>query len=269
MRQSINFKRIRNARDFLGIKNSEGRELDPAYPGGVFIRSAKLDSASGKDISKLIYEYNLCKIIDLRNWEEIKECPDVPIEGVKSYNIQILDASVPGISRETLADEELKKKAIELCGGEDKLHMSEMYRNLCRSDKSLSGFKEALQIIMNMEAEEGILWHCSEGKDRCGILSALFLHILGFDMDVIYEDYLASNITAKKNANKQYKIIKLMTRDEEKAALVRSFLIVDRLYLDAFFDEAVKRFGSVDELVYTGLGISKDECLRFRDKILI
>lgn len=38
-----------------------------------------------------------------------------------------------------------------------------------------------------------VLWHCTEGKDRCGLLSAVLLLTLGVKRSTIMEDYLLTN----------------------------------------------------------------------------
>ncbi|MDR2553363.1 MAG: tyrosine-protein phosphatase [Treponema sp.] len=46
--------------------------------------------------------------------------------------------------------------------------------------------------LLAESANTPLLFHCSAGKDRTGLASALLLHALGAARDVIMEDYLAS-----------------------------------------------------------------------------
>ena len=54
-----------------------------------------------------------------------------------------------------------------------------------------------------------VLWHCTEGKDRCGLLSAVLLLALGVERSTILEDYLLTNhvngtfFLQKKNISRQ------------------------------------------------------------------
>ena len=41
-----------------------------------------------------------------------------------------------------------------------------------------------------------VLWHCTEGKDRCGLLSATILFLLDVSEDDVMEDYLKTNKAA-------------------------------------------------------------------------
>jgi protein-tyrosine phosphatase len=44
-----------------------------------------------------------------------------------------------------------------------------------------------------LESDQPVLYHCTAGKDRTGITTALILTILKFDKETIYNDYLLSN----------------------------------------------------------------------------
>ena len=45
-----------------------------------------------------------------------------------------------------------------------------------------------------VEQREGaVIYHCSAGKDRAGVISALLLRLLGAEDSAIYADYLYTN----------------------------------------------------------------------------
>lgn len=50
-----------------------------------------------------------------------------------------------------------------------------------------------------------VLWHCTEGKNRFGIISALFLLSIGIDKDTVMQDYLKQ----MKHPGKERNIIML------------------------------------------------------------
>ena len=52
---------------------------------------------------------------------------------------------------------------------------------------SVSQITKVFQTILDNK-NGSTLWHCTEGKDRCGIISALFLSILDVDYSIIMED---------------------------------------------------------------------------------
>ncbi len=50
--------------------------------------------------------------------------------------------------------------------------------------------KTIINTIMN--AESGVLYFCTAGKDRTGVVSAIILKRLGFSDEVIIDDYMQS-----------------------------------------------------------------------------
>ena len=89
---------------------------------------------------------------------------------------------------------------------------------------------------MERSKEDGaILWHCSEGKDRCGLVSALILKILNVDESIIFEDYLETNKTNLPKAERVYQEL-LNYYDEDFAYSIYRALIADEKYLQCAFD---------------------------------
>src|SRR5699024_12673630 len=50
------------------------------------------------------------------------------------------------------------------------------------------------QVLTSLAEKNGAtIFHCTEGKDRTGFVALFTLYILGVDLEVIRQDYLASN----------------------------------------------------------------------------
>ena len=69
--------------------------------------------------------------------------------------------------------------------------MDNAYRELVRRDRQ-SAWSNIFNILL---ADNGgaVLYHCSAGKDRTGVVTAVILTALGVDKDTIYQDYLLTN----------------------------------------------------------------------------
>ena len=74
----IVFDNIINARDLGGLEGAGGKTIIPHR----LIRSAHLHDATDSDVSRLLSEYNLCRIFDFRSLGEANVLPDREIEGV-------------------------------------------------------------------------------------------------------------------------------------------------------------------------------------------
>ena len=100
-----------------------------------------------------------------------------------------------------------------------------------------SSFANILRTIMQHDFSTGaILWHCSEGKDRCGMTTALILEILGATRETILEDYLKTNLVNIPKAVKARDEL-MVSHGLEFADSVYKAYIADERYLRAAWDE--------------------------------
>ena len=70
--------------------------------------------------------------------------------------------------------------------------MMVIYHQLAYDEYCQSQYAQFFELLTE-EREGAILWHCSAGKDRVGIATALLLTFLGFDYETVMQDYLLTN----------------------------------------------------------------------------
>ncbi len=228
---------ISNLRDLGGIAGEGGR----AVRSGMLLRSAKLSEAEPGDLA------GIAAVIDLRTPKE-SEAPQDKVYGAEYLSIPVFDDALAGISRDEQAEIENAPE------------MDVQYRLLVRCFKT--NLRKILLAIMEHDYSSGaILWHCSEGKDRTGIVAALVLEMLGASREDIIEDYLKTNIVNIPKAIRMRDEV-LKTEGKEVAERVYKNIIADEAYLSAAFDE----MGS--DYIREGLGIDESAILRFREKVL-
>ena len=140
--------------------------------------------------------------------------------------------------------------------------MAFLYRLMVTRPETQSGFARALRRIFTWDFSRGaILWHCTEGKDRCGMTTALVLEALGVDRETILEDYLKTNlINLPKAAKVREKLLE--THGEEVAEGAYRAYIADEKYIRAAWEE----MGS--DYIRGRLGITDEELEAFRKTIL-
>lgn len=180
-------KKLFNTRDLGGIPTADGRKIKH----GKLIRSGKLYKLPQKTVDAL-KDYGVCTVIDLRIFTEKEEAPDTLWEGVDYRHLPVLCTATPGITREksmrrTMA---LESKRIKKEFGSADNYMTEMYRSILQNEEPQQQLKETLRLII--ENEGCILWHCSGGKDRAGVVAMLVESLLGVSEEVIIADYVAS-----------------------------------------------------------------------------
>jgi protein-tyrosine phosphatase len=126
----------------------------------------------------------------------------------------------------------------------------------------MDSFRNILTAIMHHDFSEGaILWHCTEGKDRCGITTAMILELLDVDRDTIMEDYLKTNlVNLPKAAAIREKLA--AERGQEFADSVYQAYIADEKYLRS----AWEAIGDVS--LPEKLGISAEAVEAFKNTVL-
>ena len=263
----ILLEKVSNTRDLGGIKSVYG-----TVKPNKLLRSGHLSVATEADCATLVHKHNLRRIIDLRTDREIENNPDVVMDGVEWRNVSIIAATTFGISYEKLDGAGIAEKlqaGIErmIARGETPSeHMRILYRNFIEQDYCHRGFGRFLKLLANEPIDGATLWHCSAGKDRVGSCTALLLHCLGVSRDDIMRDYLITNemTTAHRESilNKVRPYI-----SEELMALEYSMLTVDESYLDSFWCEIERRFGSVDQFI-AHCGVTENDIKKLRENYL-
>lgn len=255
--QKIKLSGAKNARDFGGTVTGDGRTVRQ----NCFIRSNALCSLTEKDIEILTHEYRLGTVIDLRTTAEINEKPDVKIPGVEYVGIPLISESAAGISHE----EETDKKAM-LNSLPD---MRALYRSIVTDEYSVSQLKKVFSVITQSDGARSVLWHCTEGKDRCGIVSALFLSMLGADRETVYTDYLMTNKSSSKNVKKYCTLVFFTSLSADKANKIRRIFKAERDYLDAAFDVIDSTYSGTDNFLRDRLGITDSTREEMKQRFLL
>ena len=227
----IELDSIQNIRDFGGTKTLDGKIIRSKR----FIRSGSLNGLSKADLKILKEKYNLKTVIDLRTNTEVEEAPDALSKDIDYCHISLLDRSVVGITHE-----------VETQASRSLPNMGKLYRNIVVKDHSVKALKEVMIKISEASENGAVLWHCSEGKDRCGIVSALFLSMMNVDRYTIYDDYMTTNDTAAKKAQKQYWITLLRMHSVDAARSIKESLLADERYLQAAFDAIDEKYGGTE-----------------------
>jgi len=240
----IHLKKVTNFRTVGNIKNTEGRTLKE----GRFYRSAHLHKLKKRSFDRFD-ELGIKEIIDLRNSKEIAQKPDqIPAENTyKKYS-----------AFEDEGDQLSQAKKLVLKGkvnaSDADKRMIDFYREYVTENP------ETIKTIITevLESKDPVLYHCTAGKDRTGIITALILTILKFDKETIYNDYLLSNNYRKDLVQKRLRLANTLHFLYPKMDLqvLEKLSWVEKRYLDAAFEEINKKYGSADAYIQQVLGIS-------------
>ncbi|MBB5183719.1 tyrosine-protein phosphatase [Catenisphaera adipataccumulans] len=240
-----------NARDLGGIQTLEGKTIRKH----VFLRSGALNHLTLGDMVTLTKTYDVNTVIDLRTHLETAERPDRIIPNVHYEHIPVFSTSTKGISHEFN----------DLLDHGRMPDMEQLYKVMVLQPECIQQLKKIFRIILKHE-DGAVLWHCSEGKDRAGIVSALFLSMMDVDRQTIYRDYLWTNKAPSRSMDRTVRAVLLRTGDHEKAHAVKEIFSAKIRYMDAAFEAIEQNYGTVTNYLTEALEIPSAEQQAFRSQ---
>lgn len=261
--EKLRLRKLNNTRDLGGFPADGGKTIK--Y--GKLIRSGKLYKLPRSTCAKL-EKTGVSTIVDLRIDNEVEEYPTTPLKNCKYVRIPLLCTATAGIthgkSMAKLMRSESKRLKDEFENATE--YMTKMYAELVFSEDSQKRIKEVLDLIIK---EEGcILWHCSSGKDRAGIIAMLIEAMLGVSEDVILADYVASKKFQRHKRNIQRLGLLIAPASRKFKKMLVGFMAVKPEYLTGVIDEMKERYGSVVGYCKNALGVTDGEIELLKEKYL-
>lgn len=246
-KNQIEIKKVNNFRFLGGIKNSDGRILKDS----LIYRSGNLHQLKSNSFDELV-KLKIKKVIDLRTKQEITEESD-HLPG------NIIYKNYPAFEDKNDEMKSAKKLALKgkITKDDADKRMVKFYTDY------VSENPEVIKTIITeiLDSAQPILYHCTAGKDRTGMITALILKILKFDNDVIFEEYLVSNDLRKKVITNRLRLANTFHFIYPKLdiGVVEKTSWIERDYLMAAFVEINKKYGSMDNYIHNELGISEEQ----------
>ena len=159
---------------------------------GHLLRSGTLYFATAADRRRLMGDYRLRAVVDLRGSDELAEYPDGMelMPAVRYVHADALKGTVAGISQNAEARARLEAARVD---DDDPARFMEMvYPHILLGESGIAAYRALLRCVL--ETTDGaVLWHCHFGRDRCGMGSMLVEAALGVPTEAVEEDYLATN----------------------------------------------------------------------------
>ena len=108
--------------------------------------------------------------------------------------------------------------------------------------KMVTEHQDAVQAVLSVIfthdfSSGGVLWHCTAGKDRCGVITAYVLSALGVDKALIMSDYMLSNNACIPEADGVREKLLVAGKTLEEADKVWNVFIAKEEYLNAALNE--------------------------------
>ena len=267
--RTLSFEGIENARELGGLVMQDGRTIRR----GALVRSGELSKASDADVALLKERFALSDVFDFRFEAERSSKPDREMEGVTNTWLSTLpQAYLASFTAgradttttqstdllEALTQYSFHPKAQEMAAG--------LYPAIVSDTTSQRRYGEFLRGVLN--AKGGALWHCSQGKDRCGWGSAFVLAALGASRETIVEDFALSNVSYAQTIDViSAKIVEQGGGDAE-LSFIRAMVGVSVENFESTLDLIDAQYGSLQNYLEQALGFTAAEQERMKQKYL-
>lgn len=223
-----------NTRDLGGYPLEDGR----ATARYAFIRCETPFKMTPADIDTLL-SLGVGGVIDLRNQSEIEREPNpfATNARVKYWNIPLFAGAIGPHQFE-------------------KLTMGDLYVHML--DNAQPGFAQVFRAAL--ETRGSVLFHCSAGKDRTGLVAALLLLNAGVDRGVVVQEYCYTQVLLRPWVENQL-------RQASRAGMNLSarMLDADEEYIAKAIDHIGSVYGSArGYLLAIGLAEGEVEALKRR-----
>ncbi len=219
----IPFKHINNFRDIGGYATKDGMAVK-------WRRLYRCDSLANlrTDEWSMLERLNIRTVIDLRSKAEIKKNPDNLPKNIRYYHCPLQEEAIN--SKQKSDDLQSAKKAFELS-------MSAAYVSILYDNPKL--LTAAVMTVCDTLKRGNVVFHCTAGKDRTGVLSAVILTLLGVRRNDIIADYEISH-TLNQKFNKI--ILKQMPEVKKKMYMLESNPEDMRIFLDELKKVNIERY---------------------------
>ena len=195
---------------------------------------------------------------------EREQKPDTIIAGVEYYHIPVLDEEALGIAR----DKNMTESFFELPADPEEF-MIRQYSDFIRDPYCVKQFAKFIDVILHHK-DGAVLWHCSAGKDRAGVGTALLLYILGVPRETIREDFMRTNRYLEPELHYMERLLEAQGKDSlETVQKLHAFFTVKEAYIDAVFDTIEEEYGTMERFFRKDLYLTQNSVDDLREKYLL
>ncbi|CAO2658668.1 Nn.00g063910.m01.CDS01 [Neocucurbitaria sp. VM-36] len=222
-----------------GIINIRDLGLLPSSPiaPGLLFRSGAIHTAAASspdDIASL----GVNMVLDLRTEGEVKRGADPVVEGV----------GVPSPIGNLVMSDFIEEGGVKA--------YTAMYLEVL--EVYAPSFKRALEWLR--DERSGILFHCTAGKDRTGVLAALLLSLAGASRDLIAYDYALTRVGVEPSRELLVQMLRLWNKEwTADTPGMHEFTQVKGDFILGLLDAVELKYGGMEGYVIEVLGFGVED----------
>lgn len=259
----IPLQKVCNARDLGGMPTKDGHCIRKAR----LMRSGDLHNATKEDIKGLVDDHGLAVVFDLRTSVEIKRNPDPVLEmpGVGFIYDSVLPEDEVAVT--SFADLPNDVQVIRKFREDALAFMQGLYVKCVMSESGKQAYRKLFQVLLNTE-HGAVLWHCTQGKDRTGLGAYLIEYVLGVSKEDREQDYLATNLYMKGWLESLDERLLESDRLRSLGVDIEAFTYATFTHLNAGLQAIMDAYGSLDDYLERGIGITREDRERLKELYL-
>lgn len=235
-----------NFRDIGGYKTTDGKEVK----WGKVFRSADVSKLTDKDLN-VLEEKHIHTVVDFRGKKESAAAPDHLLPNTDYILCPAGSDSLPS-AKDMLAH--IKQDSFLT-----KFYSSTQYFG--------PRYKAFFQKLLALPEGESIMYHCTGGRDRTGMATALLLYVLKVPRETIEEDFVASNVYLAPMNQKMYQSFAQYPGVDIEA--VKKAMALRPELIRVMFSSIEREYGSIEAFFKQELGVGDKEIAQLRSKYTI
>ena len=267
LRNAVDVKSVVNIRRLGGYAAAGGKTM----VSGVLFRSSGLCGLTAEDAARL-KQLGVSTVVDLRTEEEIQASPDINLQGFRRCFCP-LPALNPSACRDKLAQKYMAaaragEKAFYLSEYIAEVDMRRMYKTVLTDTASLASLRGVFSAFLSPDSG-GILFHCTSGKDRTGIVAALLMFALGVGREDIKLEYYASAVSLFSQSEQMTQSLRSRGYSAALIDETRYFSGIGVNIAEQVYAAIVAEYGTVRDFLCRALWLDNDKILALRKKYLV
>ncbi len=253
-----------NLRDVGGVVTADGSMVRR----GQLFRGGYLSELTADELATLT-DLGLQTIVDLRRPAEVEMRPNPELTGVTQIPVSVsIDDNEFAVIAANITDPTMGERALGIA--------EEYYRQAVVS--RLEVYRIAVGIAVE-DRHRPLLFHCTAGKDRTGIVAALLLKMLGVADDIVIADYVLTNEVRRewfairelqhREQIAAHREIDIDDVDDDHLRTSRAVFLAHPEYIRATLASVVENFRDWDTFAERGLGLDPGRLHNFRRALLV
>lgn len=225
---------VENCRELGGYSTKNGEQVK----WHAFLRSSDMHELTEND-SAFLKAYGVKTVIDLRGTDEVEARPN-PLAETDFFDYH----NIPFAGQPILEADALKN-----------LTMGDFYVKMLEE----SPYVQVVFHIIDQAADGAVVFHCTAGKDRTGVLAMLLLGLAGVERKDIISNYEVTYT----NLESFHQFDKDGTAPFE---VPKEFLYSSREYMILAYDYLVEKYGDVEKYLLAK-GVEQDVLDRVKGRL--